>query len=104
MYSQSKKKPPLFILIKNYHTEMKLIPVIMDYCLLQFGASKFLLGVRLHGGCLSNLDFFNVNPQISQRNCNDHYSNCLNTDFRHASDIILRVIRNRNYNLCEFLK
>ena len=25
----------------NYPTEMKMVPVIMDYCLLQFGALKF---------------------------------------------------------------
>ena len=29
----------------NYRTEMKLVPVIMDYCLLQFDALKFFLGV-----------------------------------------------------------
>ena len=29
---------------KNYHTEMSLVPFIMDYCLLQFDAVKFFLG------------------------------------------------------------
>ena len=33
----------------NYRTEMKLVPIIMDYCLLQFDALKFFLGVSLHG-------------------------------------------------------
>ena len=32
----------------NYRTEMKLVPVIMDHCLLQFEALKFFLE-RLHG-------------------------------------------------------
>ena len=34
----------------NYRTEMKLIPIIMIYYLLQFDALKFFLGVHLHGG------------------------------------------------------
>ena len=34
----------------NYCVEMKLIPIIMDYCLLLFDALKFFLGVHLHGG------------------------------------------------------
>ena len=33
----------------NYRTEMKLVPIIMDYSLHQFDAIKFFLGVRLHG-------------------------------------------------------
>ena len=35
---------------RNYRREMKLIPIIMDYCLLQLDALKFFIGVRLHGG------------------------------------------------------
>ena len=50
----------------NYRAEMKLVPIIIDYCLLQFDALKFFLGVRLHGGSLPNFNFFNVNPQIFQ--------------------------------------
>ena len=34
---------------------MKLVPIIMDYCRLQFDALKFFLGVRLHGKFLPNL-------------------------------------------------
>ena len=52
MYSRSKKqkqKPSVYFNI-NYRTEVKLVPIIMDYCLLQFDALKFFLGVRLHGG------------------------------------------------------
>ena len=45
---------------------MKLEPVIMDYCLFQFDALKFFLGVRPHWGPLT-LIFFNVNPQILKR-------------------------------------
>ena len=42
----------------NYRTEMKLVPIIMDYYLLQFDVLKFFLGIRLQGGSLSNFDFF----------------------------------------------
>ena len=48
----------------NYRGEMKFIPISMDYCLFQFDAVQFFLGVRLHGGSLPNFNFFNVNPQI----------------------------------------
>ena len=46
---QQKRNTPIYF-YKNYRTEMKLVPIIMDYCLLQFDALKFFLGVRLHGG------------------------------------------------------
>ena len=52
----------------NYRAEMKLVSIIMDYCLLQFDALKFFLGVRLHGGSVPNFSFFNVNSLIFQRN------------------------------------
>ena len=42
----------------NYRTEMKLVPVIMDYCLLRFEAFKFFVGLRLHGGFSPNFIFF----------------------------------------------
>ena len=48
MYSSSKKKHPIYF-NTNYLTEMKLVPIIMDYCLLQFDALKLFLGARLHG-------------------------------------------------------
>ena len=41
----------------NYRREMKLVPTNMDYCLLQFYALKFFLGVRLHGGLYLTLVF-----------------------------------------------
>ena len=41
----------------NYRREMKLVPIIMYYCLLQFDALKFFLGVRLHGGLNLTLIF-----------------------------------------------
>ena len=50
MYSKSKKKrnTPIYF-NTNYRTVMKLVPIIMDYYLLQFDASKFFLDVPLHG-------------------------------------------------------
>ena len=66
MYSRSNnnnKKTPIYF-NTNYCTEMKLVLIIMDYCLLQFDALKFFLGVRLHGRPQPNFNFFNVNPQI----------------------------------------
>ena len=51
MYRQSKKKKKNLIYFNtNYRTEMKLVPVIMDYYLLQFDVLNFFLGVCLHGG------------------------------------------------------
>ena len=41
----------------NYRTEMKLVPIITDYSLLQFDALKFFLGVRSHGRSQLNLNF-----------------------------------------------
>ena len=57
-YSSSKKKrnTPIYFNV-NYHTEMKLLPIIMNLCLLQFDALKFFLGVRLHGGRYLTLIF-----------------------------------------------
>ena len=56
----------------NYRTEMKLVPIIMDLCLLQFDALNSLLGMCLHGGSLLNFNFFNVNSQNFLRNRNVH--------------------------------
>ena len=56
---------------------MNLVPVIMDFCLLQFDALKYSLGVRLHGRSQRNFNFFfNINPLIFQRNRKVHYD-CL---------------------------
>ena len=98
MYSLSKKKNTPNNFNPNYRTEMKLVPINMDYCLLQFDVLKFFLGVRLHGGSQPNFDFFNVNPQIFQRDRKVHLTNCLETNFHDISIISLRVIRHRNYN------
>ena len=72
---QKKKKKKLIYFSTNYRTEMKLVPIIMDYFLLQFDYLKFSLGVRFHGG-LYLTNFFNVNPQILQQNRKIHVSNC----------------------------
>ena len=50
MHARSvKKKTPIYF-NRYYRREMNLVPIIMDYCLFQFDALKFFLGVRLHGG------------------------------------------------------
>ena len=49
---------------RSHRREMKLLPINIDYCLLQFDALKFFLEVNLHEGSLPNINFFNVNPQI----------------------------------------
>ena len=55
MFSRSKKKNKKKKNIPinyntNYRRQMKLVPISMDYRLLQFDALKFFLRVRLHGG------------------------------------------------------
>ena len=77
---------------------MKLVQMIMDYCLLQFDALKYFLGVHLHGRSLPDFNFFNVNPLIFQRNHKIYLTNCLETNFHNISNISLRVIRRRNYS------
>ena len=73
---KTKKRNTLINSVTNYRREMKFIPIYMDYHLLQFDAFKFFLGVSLHGRPLPNFNFFNVNPQISQRNRKMRVSNC----------------------------
>ena len=46
MYSRSKKS---IYFNTNYRSEWKHTSIIVDYCLLQFGALKSYLGVLLHG-------------------------------------------------------
>ena len=53
MYSRYKKRNTPIYFNTNYRTEMKLLPVIKDYCLLQFETLKFFLLVSLHGGGVS---------------------------------------------------
>ena len=63
-----KQNTPIYSNI-NYREEMKFVPMIMDYCLLQFDASKFSVGVHLHGRFLPILLCFQCKfLQISQRN------------------------------------
>ena len=60
-------KEKTYILINfntNYSREMKFVPISIDYCILPFDTLKFFLAVRLHGGSLPNINFFNVNSQI----------------------------------------
>ena len=83
---------------------MKLVPSIMDYCLLQFDALKFFLAVRLHGESQPNFNFFNVNFQICQGISKTHGSKCLDTNFHNISDVILKFIRHRNNNKFEILR
>ena len=69
MYSWSKKGGGNTHSNTNYRRKMKLIPINMDYDLLQFDAIQFFLEVRFHGGSQSNYNFFlilkfNVNSQI----------------------------------------
>ena len=61
---RKKKRKTLIYFTTNYRTEMKLIPIIMDYYLPQIYALKFFLGVRLHRGSQPNINFFFVNPKI----------------------------------------
>ena len=100
MYSLSKTSyrniPIYFNTI--YRGEMKFLPFIIDYFLLHFDALKFALGVCLHLESQPNINFFNVNHQIFQRNHKVHLSNSVKTNFHNISNIRLRVIRCRNDN------
>ena len=53
---KKKRNIPIFF-NTNYRGEMKLAPIIMDYCLLEIDALKIFLGVRVHGGFLPNFNF-----------------------------------------------
>ena len=50
---KEKKRKTLIHFNTNESSEMKLIPINVDYCLLQFEALNFFLEVRLHGGRVS---------------------------------------------------
>ena len=100
MYSRSKldqKETPINS-NTNYLREMKLLPINMEYCLLESEALNFFLGFRLDGGSLLNVNSFNVNPKIRHGNYKVHRSNCLDTKFHNISHISLRVIWFKNYN------
>ena len=101
MHSRSKTKQNTPIYFNtNCCTEIKLVPIIMNYCLLQFN----FLGVRLHGGSRPNFNFININHQIFQRNRKVHLTNCLETNFYDIPIISLRVIRRRIYSWYEVLR
>ena len=74
------------------------MPIKMDFCLLQFDALKFPLGAHLHEESLPNFNFFNVKPQIFQRNRKVHLTNCLETNFHDIHNIRLKDIRDGNYS------
>ena len=59
---KKKRNTPIYF-TTNERAEMKLVSIIMDYCLLQLDAFNFNLRVRLHGEVsLPNFSFFKVNP------------------------------------------
>ena len=100
MYAQSvknkqtnKKTPNPIYFNTSYRTEIKLVPIIMDYCQLQFDAVKFFLGVRQLEESLSNFNFFNITPQNFQQYRKGNISN-----FHKNSNISLRFIRRWNYS------
>ena len=69
LYAQSVKKKKKNLntpinSVTNYSRKIKLKPINMNYCLCQFTALKFFLGVFLHWGSLPNFNFFNATPQI----------------------------------------
>ena len=56
----------------KYSTEMKLVPIYMDYFLLQLDSLQVYLGEYLYGKFLPNYKFFNVNSQIRRKNGKIH--------------------------------
>ena len=60
----------------SYSRDIKLLSIIMDYCLLQFDDLKIFLRVLLHGGSLPNCNFFNAKPQVFQWSRKVHLLNC----------------------------
>ena len=95
-----KKKPPLFISIHF------IVQKWNWYQLSWIGTSStsvwcfkfFLTGASTWGEGLPKFNFFYVNPQMLQRNCKVHLSNCLETNFHNISNISLRVDRRKNYS------
>ena len=49
----------------NYHREMKLTPINMDYCLFQFYSLKFIFKVSLHGDLYLSLNFSMTTPKFA---------------------------------------
>ena len=104
---KKKRNIPIYFKL-NYRTEMKLVPLIMDYCLLQFDGLNFFRNASAWGVStyrlsfnffnFNNFNFFNVNPQIFQRNRKVHLTKCLKTNFHNIFNISLRNIRRTNYS------
>ena len=94
---KKKRNVPIYF-NASYRTEMKLVPIIMDYCLPHFDALKFFLGVRLHDGSLPNINFFQCKLPNFQQNRKAHLSNCLERNFHNIFNIGLRVFRRQNYS------
>ena len=61
---RKKEEHPYIYFNTNYRREMKLIPINIDYFLLQFEALKYFLGSVYMVGSPPKFDFFNVNSQI----------------------------------------
>ena len=95
VYAPSVKKKRTIYFNLSYCTEIKMVPIIMDYCLFQFDSLKFFFYM---GSLYLTSIFFNVNPQIFQRNRKVHLSNCQETNFHNISNINLIFIRHRNYS------
>ena len=76
-------------LYTNYRRETQFIPINMHYCLVQFDALKFFIGIRLHRGPQPNFNFFNkFFQQIFHRNRKVHLTNCLETNFHDISILV----------------
>ena len=62
MYSRSKKRNNSIYSNTNYRREMKVVPIIMVYCLLHFDILNFFLGVGLYLTLIFSIEtpkFFN---------------------------------------------
>ena len=66
--TKKKTKIPIYF-ITNYRTEIKLVTIIMNYCLLQFDALNFFLGGPSTWGSLPNLTpkFFNKIVKVASQ-------------------------------------
>ena len=84
----TKKEIPLHYIL----TYKKLVPIFMDYFLLQFDALKFFSGVHLLGGSLLNFNFFNINPQIFKRSHKVLFWNCLDTNFHNIQTLVRELL------------
>ena len=80
------------IIINKYTTHCEMFEIIIGTDVLVNKRFHLCgLGV-LFGGSLPNFNFFNVNPQIFQRNRKVHLRNCLETNFHNIPNISFRVM------------